>query len=151
MVIGYIIFLIFFITYLIIFLKNFQKKIEKIDNVKTIDGIRYLVSNTDVSYVMYKLGSTIYSKIVEETSFEKINDYEGIFTFCALHYDMIIGKETSKNSYRIKCTQHNADVIMDISFEKSSSLLILEDSPTYLIINQAYHRFFKEIFDVKVI
>ena len=134
-----------------------QKSREKIDGVKTIDGIRYLVSNTDVNYVMYKLGSTINSKMIKETSFEKINDHEGILKFGGVTSFIGYGAGSEKDmnvgaAYRVRCTQCNADVIMDISFEQrdfkwwSPSL-----KQPGLELNQAYHRFFKEIFDVKVI
>ena len=65
-------FLILFLVYYII---NHRKIREKIDGVETIDGIKYLVNNTDVNYIMYKLGSTIISKNIKETSFEKISEY----------------------------------------------------------------------------
>lgn len=49
--------------------------------METIDGIKYPVNNTDVQYIMYKLGSTIISRNIKETSFEKISDSEGLLTF----------------------------------------------------------------------
>lgn len=146
-------FLIFvFVSYFI----SRQKSREKIDGVETIDGIRYLVSNTDVNYVMYKLASTTNSKIIKETSFVKINDHEGILKFGGIAYDLgMVGSENDMNigaAYRVGCTQYNGDVMMEISFEQRDFTL---GSPSLkqpgLALNQAYHRFFKEIFDVKVI
>lgn len=94
--------MILFVIYYII---NHKKIREKIDGVETIDGIKYLVNNTDVQYIMYKLGSTIISKNIMETSFEK----------------------------------------------KDIKLWSPDAKPPGLVLNQAYHRFFKEIFDVKVV
>lgn len=135
---------------------SYRKATEKIDGVETINGIRYLVRDTDVKYVMSKLGSTMLSKIIKETSFEKINDHEGILTFGGVAYDIgTRGSERDMNigaAYRIKCTQYYSNVIMDVSFEKRDfrwwSPRLNEPG---FILNQAYHRFFKEIFDVKVI
>lgn len=135
---------------------NYKKINKKIDGVETIDGIKYLVNNSDVNYIMYKLGSTIISKNIKETSFEKISGHEGILTFggAAYHLNMR-GSERDMNigaAYRIKCTQQGGDVLMEISFEKRC---IKFWSPSGkqpgLVLNQAYHRFFKEIFNVKVV
>lgn len=72
----------------------------------TIDGIRYLVGNTDISYVMYKLGSTIQSRYIKTTSFIKISDSEGILTFGGIAYKLGYMNETGdyniNASYRIK-------------------------------------------------
>jgi len=140
-------------------IKNYNKINEKIDGVTTIDGIKYLVNNTDVNYVMYKLGSTIISKNIKETSFEKINGHEGILTFGGVAYNVNLrGSESDMNigaAYRIKCTQQGSDVYIEISFEKSDIRLRKLWSPSSnspeLVRNQAYHRFFKEVFDVKVV
>lgn len=135
---------------------SYRKRTEKTDGVETINGIRYLVRDTDVKYVMNKLGSTMLSKIIKETSFDRINDHEGILTFGGIAYNIgTRGSEKDMNigaAYRIKCTQYHADVIMEVTFEKrdyrwwSPSL----KEPGF-VLNQAYHRFFKEVFDVKVI
>lgn len=135
---------------------NYKKIHEKIDGVETIDGIKYLINNTDINYVMYKLGSTIISKNVKETSFEKISDNEGILTFGGVAYDInTSGSERDLNigaAYRIKCTQQGADVYMEISFEKRDIKFFSPSfKPPGLVLNQAYHRFFKEVFDVKVV
>lgn len=154
--------LILHFTYLII---NFEKIREKIDGVETIDGIKYLVKNTDVQYIMYKLGSTIISKNIKETSFEKISDNEGILTFGGVAYDLNLrGSESDMNigaAYRIKCIQQGSDVIMEILFEKQDIKFWMQtgwmpsswspDGKPGLVLNQAYHRFFKEVFDVKVV
>ncbi len=146
-----------FLVFVFVFQFTSRKKSrEKIDGVETIDGIRYLVSNTDVNYVMYKLGSTINSKIIKETSFIKINDHEGILKFGGIAYHMgMNGSEGDMNigaAYRIRCIQHEGDVVMEISFEHRDFTLGSPSlKPPGLELNQAYHRFFKEIFDVKVI
>lgn len=146
-------FLILFLVYYII---NHRKIREKIDGVETIDGIKYLVNNTDVNYIMYKLGSTIISKNIKETSFEKISENEGILTFGGVAYNLNMrGSESDMNigaAYRIKCTQQGNDVLMELSFEKKDiKFWSLDSKPPGLILSQAYHRFFKEIFDVKVV
>lgn len=134
-----------------------HKKInEKIDGVESIDGITYLIKGTDVSYVIYKLNSTCISRIIKEKDFEVVSENEGILTFGGVSYSLNkSGSESDMNigaAYRIKCTQRNSDVIMKVSFEKrefkwwSPSL----KQPSY-VLNQAYHRFFKEVFDVQVI
>lgn len=155
--IWYIIIPVFLILLFAYRIKCYHKNSEKIDGVETIDGIRYLVTNTDVNYIMYKLGSTINSKIIKETSFEKVNDHEGILTFGGVAY-YIGGGAGSENdmdigaAYRVKCTQSDSDVIMEVSFVKRDFKLghpSLEQPG--LLLNQAYHRFFKEVFDVKVI
>ncbi len=55
-------------------------------------------------------------------------------------------------AYRIKCEQSGNDVIMKVSFEKRDFKWW---SPTAaqpgLVLNQSYHRFFKEVFDVQLI
>lgn len=126
---------------------------EKIDGVETIDGIKYLVNNTDVKYIMYKLGSTIISRNIKETSFEKISDNEGILTFGGVAYPLNVKSDMNIGAaYRIKCTQQGGDVLMELSFEKRAGKLWVPDSQRPgLILSQAYHRFFKEIFDVKVV
>lgn len=92
---------------------NGRKIREKIDGVETIDGIKYLVNDTDVNYIMYKLGSHIISKNIKETSFEKINDNEGILTFGGVAYNINMrGSENDMNigaAYRIKCIQQGSD------------------------------------------
>ncbi|MBD5542051.1 MAG: hypothetical protein HDR00_12865 [Lachnospiraceae bacterium] len=149
--------MILYFTYLII---NRKKIREKIDGVETIDGIKYLINNTDVQYIMYKLGSTIISKNIKETSFEKISDSEGILTFGGVAYNLnMTGSESDMNigaAYRIKCKQQGSDVLMEIFFEKEDIKFWLPsswlpDSRPGLELNQAYHRFFKEVFDVKVV
>lgn len=142
--------LIVFWTHYII---NHIKIREKIDGVETIDGIKYLVNNTDVQYIMYKLGSTIISKNIKETSFEKISDSEGILTFGGVAYNLNVKSDMNIGAtYRIKCTQQGGDVLMEISFEKRAGKLWVSDSQQPgLILSQAYYRFFKEVFDVKVV
>ncbi len=149
--------LLLFTIFTIVVIHRHRKASEKIDGVLTIDGIRYLVGNTDISYVMYKLGSTIQSRYIKTTSFIKISDSEGILTFGGIAYKLGYMNETGdyniNASYRIKCTQCNRDVILDVSFVKSDCSKL---SPGKMIMpgpkmNQAYHRFFKEVFDVKVI
>lgn len=149
---GLIIMLLFIIHYV----KNYQKITEKIDGVETIDGIRYLVCNADVKYVMYKLGCTSYSKYIKETSFEKISESEGIITFGGVNYNInMTGSERDMNigaAYRVKCMESHGDVIMDIFFEKRDCKWWSPSTKQVgLILNQAYHRFFKELLDVKVI
>lgn len=141
--------LIAFWTHYII---NLGKIREKIDGVETIDGIKYLVNNTDVQYIMYKLGSTTISRNIKETSFEKISDNEGILTFGGVAYSHMKSDMNIGAAYRIKCTQQGRDVLMELSFEKRAGKLWVPDSQQPgLILSQAYHRFFKEVFDVKVV
>ena len=133
-----------------------EKIHEEIDGVQSIDGITYLIKDTDVSYVMYKLNSTCISRIIKEKKFEVVKENEGILTFGGVNYSLNLrGSENDMNigaAYRIQCTQHDKDVIMKVSFEKrdfkwwSPSL----EQPG-LVLNQAYHRFFKEVFDVQVL
>lgn len=146
------------ICYIVYYINNHKKICEKIDGVETIDGIKYLINNTDVQYIMYKLGSTIISKNIKETSFERISDNEGILTFGGIAYNINMrGSESDLNigaAYRIKCIQQGADVYMEVTFEKSDTKLVkrgLSFGPPGLVRNQAYHRFFKEKFDVKVV
>lgn len=132
-----------------------RKRYEKVDGVESIDGITYLIKDTDVSYIMYKLNSTCISKNIKDKEFETVNEKEGILTFGGINYslssrgyDMNIGR-----AYRIKCEQQDHDVIMKISLEKGASAWWREPSreSTEFLMNQAYHRFFKEIFDVQVV
>lgn len=142
--------LIAFWTHYII---NHGKIREKIDGVETIDGIKYLVNNTGVQYIMYKLGSTIISRNIKETSFEKISDNEGILTFGGVAYNLNVKSDMNIGAaYRIKCTQQGRDVLMELSFEKRAAKLLTPDNQQPgLVLSQAYHRFFKEVFDVKVV
>lgn len=154
----YIVFLglIILLLSIIYYVKNWRKITEKIDGVETIDGIRYLVCSADIKYVMYKLGCTCYSKYIKETSFEKISENEGIITFGGVNcYINMTGSKRDMNigaAYRVKCMESHGDVIVDISFEKRDfKWWSPSTKQPEFVLNQAYHRFFKELLDVKVI
>ncbi len=148
--------MIFWLIVIIRYVITYEKVHEEIDGVQSIDGITYLIKDTDLSYVMYKLSSTCISRIIKEKEFEVVGENEGILTFGGVNYfTHLRGSERDMNigaAYRIKCIQWGKDVIMKVSFEKrdfkwwSPSL-----EPPGLELNQAYHRFFKEVFDVQVV
>lgn len=149
---GIILWVVIFIHYICQ-----DKKIhEKIDGVESIDGITYLIKDTDIDYVMYKLSSTCISCIIKEKEFEAVHEDEGILTFGGVDYSLNLrGSGRDMNigaAYRIKCKQHGSDVIMKISFEKVGSIWWPSSTKQPgLALNQAYHRFFKEVFDVQVV
>ena len=129
---------------------------EKVDGVETIDGITYLIKDTNVNYVMYKLSSTCISKIIKEKAFETVSEKEGILTFGGIGYSLNLrGSESDMNigaAYRIKCEQSGNDVLMKISFEKRDFKWWSPSAEQPgLVLNQAYHRFFKEVFNVQVV
>lgn len=135
--------------------KNSKIIYEKIDGVESIDGITYLISNTNVDYVMYKLSSYCISKVIKKTYFAKTSENEGSLKFGGVVYDLNNrGSDKDRDigaSYKIKCIQKDSDVIMNVSYEgREHRWWYLQEKPDYLL-NQAYHRFFKEQFDVKVI
>lgn len=135
---------------------QYRKIHEEVDGVQSIDGITYLIKNTDVSYVMYKLNSTCISRIIKDKEFEVVGENEGILTFGGVNYDLCLrGSERDMNigaAYRINCEQRDQDVIMKVSFVKRDFKWWSPGTgdPGF-VLNQAYHRFFKEIFDVQVI
>lgn len=138
------------------FIIQYRKINEKVDGVESIDGIIYLIKNTDVNYVMYKLNSTCISRIIEDKKFEVISENEGILTFGAVNYDLCLrGSSSDMNigaAYRIRCEQHEQDVIMKVSFEKRDfKWWSPSTGDPGFVLNQVYHRFFKEIFDVQVV
>lgn len=134
-----------------------HKKIyEKVDGVESINGITYLIRDTDISYVMYKLNSTCISRIIKDKKFEILGENEGILTFGGVNYSLNLrGSEQDMNigaAYRITCTQRGQDVLMRVSFEKRDfKWWSPSKEPPGFVLNQAYHRFFKEIFDVQVV
>lgn len=148
--------MVFWVVMTIRYVITYEKVHEKIDGVQSIDGITYLIKDTDISYVMYKLNSTCISRIIKEKKFEVVGENEGILTFGGINYSLNLkGSDSDMNigaAYRIKCIQCDKDVIMKVSFEKrdfkwwSPSL-----KPPGFELNQAYHRFFKEVFDVQVV
>lgn len=151
--------LVFAITSILFIFRfiNQDKRIhKKVDGVESIDGIKYLIKDTDVNYVMYKLNSTCISRNIKEKKFDVVNDSEGILTFGGVNYNLNLrGSESDMNigaAYRIKCIQCDNDVIMKISFEKREHKWFSPstEQPGF-VLNQAYHRFFKEIFDVQVV
>lgn len=158
-VIGIFLFIIFVIVWICWVSRLYGFVTERVDGVESIDGIRYLVSDTDVSYIMYKLGSTFQSTYVAKHELVKLSDNEGILTLYGprlkgpgdmdRHYEdsgsglLAAG---SGSAYRIKCTQCNQNVIMEISLY-NQGLRIYKN----WYMNRAYHCFFKEVFDVKVI
>lgn len=149
---GFIFWLVLLIRYVI----QDKKIYEKVDGVESIDGITYLIKDTDVSYVMYKLNSTCISKIIKDKSFEVVNENEGILTFGGVEYSLnLSGSERDMNigaAYRIRCVQWGNDVFMKVSFEKRDwKWWSPSTEPPGFALNQAYHRFFKEVFDVQVV
>lgn len=148
--------IIFWVIMIIRWVVTHEKIHEEIDGVQSIDGITYLIKDTDISYVMYKLNSTCISRIIKEKKFEVVGENEGILTFGGVNYSLNLrGSESDMNigaAYRIKCIQCDKDVIMKVSFEKRDFKWW---SPSVeqpgLVLNQAYHRFFKEVFDVQVV
>lgn len=148
--------IIFWVIMIIRWVVTDEKIHEEIDGVQSIDGITYLIKDTDVSYVMYKLNSTCISRIIKEKKFEVVGENEGILTFGGVNYSLNRrGSESDMNigaAYRIKCIQCDKDVIMKVSFEKRDFKWW---SPSVeqpgSVLNQAYHRFFKEVFDVQVV
>ena len=138
------------------YIRQHKKIHEKVDGVESIDGIAYLVKDTDISYIMYKLNSTCISRNIKEKKFEVVNDNEGILTFGGVNYSLKLrGSAGDMNigaAYRIKCVQCDNDVIMKISFEKRDFKWFSPSTEQPgLVLNQAYHRFFKEVFDVQVV
>lgn len=133
-----------------------KKTHEKVDGVESIDGITYLIIDASVNYVMYKLSSTCISRNIKEKKFEVVNDNEGILTFGGVNYSLNLrGSESDMDigaAYRIKCTQCDNDVIMKVSFEKRDFKWFSPSTkqPGYEL-NQAYHRFFKEVLGVRVV
>ncbi len=151
--------LVFAITSILLifsFISQDKRIHEKVDGVESIDGIKYLIKDTDVNYVMYKLNSTCISRNIKEKKFDAVNDSEGILTFGGINYNLNLrGSESDMNigaAYRIKCIQCDNDVIMKISFEKREHKWFSPstEQPGF-VLNQAYHRFFKEIFNVQVV
>lgn len=154
-ILGFV-FLIFWGIAIIRYIIQYRKIHEEVDGVETIDGITYLIKDTDVNYVMYKLNSTCISRIIKEKKFEVVSENEGILTFGGVNYDLgLRGSERDMNigaAYRIKCVQHDQDVIMKVSFVKRDfKWWSPSTADPGSVLNQAYHRFFKEIFDVQVV
>ena len=154
--IGSIIIAVLMVVWGINYYRTYKYVHKKVDGVTSIDGIRYRVKNTDISYVMYKLGSTCMSKYIKEKTFEKKSDHEGILTFGGVNYNMNLrGSERDMNigaAYRIICRADGADVLMDIAFEKRDFKWFSPSTkqPGFEL-NQAYHRFFKEILNVEIV
>ena len=113
-------FFIFWVALLIQHVIQDKKIYEKVDGVESIDGITYLIKDTDVSYIMYKLNSTIISQNIKEKEFEVVNENEGILTFGGVNYSLnLTGSERDMNigaAYRIRCVQWANDVYMKVSF-----------------------------------
>lgn len=149
-------FYICWVLLLIRYVVQDKKIYERVDGVESIDGITYLIKDTDVSYIMYKLNSTCVSKNIKEKEFEVLNENEGIITFGGVNYSLNLrGSENDMNigaAYRIRCLQWGNDVYMKVTFEKRDWKWWSPDTgqPDFAL-NQAYHRFFKEIFDVQVV
>lgn len=151
-----LLFVIFWTIAFICYIRQYRKVHEEVDGVQSIDGITYLIKNTDISYVMYKLNSTCISRIIKDKEFEVVGENEGILTFGGVNYDLCLrGSERDMNigaAYRIRCVQQDQDVIMKVSFEKRDfKWWSPSTGDPGFVLNQAYHRFFKEIFDVQVI
>lgn len=149
-------FFIFWVALLIQHVIRDKEIYEKVDGVESIDGITYLIKDTDVNYIMYKLNSTIISQNIKEKEFEVVNENEGILTFGGVNYSLNLkGSESDMNigaAYRIRCVQWANDVYMKVSFEKRDWKWWSPTTETPgFALNQAYHRFFKEVFDVQVV
>lgn len=69
--------IIFWFIMIIRYAITHEKIHEEIDGVQSIDGITYLIKDTDVSYVMYKLNSTCISRIIKEKKFEVVGEMKG--------------------------------------------------------------------------
>lgn len=150
-----IFFIVLFGTTLYNYAKQGQRVYAKIDGVDSIDGITYLIENKNVKQVMDKLSSECISNVIKYTLFNPINENEGDLTFGGIAYDLINrgGDMDMGATYRIKCTEKTGCVIMKVSYvgkEISWQYLWTKRPPTY-VMNQAYHRFFKEQFNVKII
>ena len=115
------------------------------------------MADTTVDYVMYKLSSTIVnSKTVEKKDFTALNSYQGILTFGPVVYSL--GRRDSNSHcdvgaiYLLSCEQQNQDVVLKIKFYGYSGIDLgystRHKTPTF-VLNQAYHRFFKEQFQIK--
>ena len=95
--------------FIVVIYKNVNS-LRRIDGVKDINGIRYIVRNVSVAYVMGRLEAVRMSEIVESKEFEKLGENKG------------------RNRHWAKP-----------DFEYIGPKL-----------NQAYHRWFKEILDLEV-
>jgi len=93
---------------------------EEIDGVKSLHGIRYLIKNTDIEYLMYKLSSTCMSQCVKGKTFEQISANTGLLTFDGVAYD--IGKKGTGAdmnvgaTYKVQMTQADGDVVLELTF-----------------------------------
>lgn len=87
---------------------------------------------------------------------ETVSEKEGILTFGGISYSLNLrGSGSDMNigaAYRVKCEQNGNDVLMKNSFEKRDfKWWSLSTEQPGLVLNQAYHRFFKEVFNVQVV
>lgn len=122
----------------------------------TIDDIQYLVRNADVSFVMNRLAAVRISKVINDKTFEKVSETVGEIKFGGVKYNLNLkGAERDLNigaTYLIECVQVGEDVVMNIKFVGRD---IKWYSPSLkqpgLLLNQAYHRYFKELLDVEVL
>lgn len=137
------------------YMKTYKNIQEKIDGVETIDGIKYLIRNADVSYVMDRLAATRISKVIKNKTFERLNETEGRIKFGGVNYSLNLrGSENDLDigaTYQIKCEQVGNDVIMTI-FGVGRDMKWYSPSVKQpgLVLNQVYHRWFKELLDVEV-
>ena len=147
-------------AFLIIFvfaLRNYMKSHEEIDGVKSLHGIQYLIKNTDIEYVMYKLSSTCMSKVIKEKKFEQIASNVGLLTFGGATYNLGgRGADADGNvgaTYKVQVKQVEGNVVMEIAFVENRRPIPFVSASRYpdVALSQVHHRFFKEQFDVVVL
>lgn len=143
---------IILIGWLIVYYRDWNYIWKTVDGVSSLDGIIYLIKDTDVNYVMYKLSSVGSSNMIKWHFFTKENDNEGLLKFGGMAYGLrsYLGEDMNMGlSYRVRCVQKDSDVIMKISYE--GGRIRWSAKTAFTIANQAYHRFFKEQFNVQII
>jgi len=131
-----------------------KKAYKDVDGVRTLEGIQYLIKDTDIEYMMYKLSSTCFSEIITGKTFERTGENEGLLTFGGVRYD--IGRRGDSDfgaTFHVKMFQKEDGVVLKLHFVENRRAFW--KSMTYkipeFVLQQAYHRFFKEQFDVKVL
>lgn len=150
-----LIFIVIFSIFIYSYIKTHRNIHEKIDGVETIDGIKYLIRNADVSYVMDRLAATRISKVIKDKTFERLNETEGRIKFGGVNYSLnLSGSESDFDigaTYQIKCEQVGNDVIMTVFWlGRDMKWYSPSIEQPGLVLNQVYHRWFKELLDVEV-
>lgn len=140
--------------FIVVIYKNVNS-LRMIDGVKDINGIRYIVRNVSVAYVMSRLEAVRMSEIIESKEFEKLGENKGRIVFGGVKYNLGTrgsgGDFNIGATYLIECEQQGEDVMMIVKFEGRNRHWAKPDSE-YIgpKLNQAYHRWFKEILDLEV-